>query len=74
MNQLELEKQQNRLRNWISMLAIFPNDSIEGRLRDELWKSKLEAELAELEKKLLRSQLNCLAWLSRVRNNLRGLR
>ena len=62
-----------RIEGWLSMLAILPADSPLGIERDKTWRLKLEGELAELQKESIKSQLNCLAHLSKARNSLRGL-
>ena len=40
---------QKRIKSWISMLDIFPADSVEGHLRDSYWREKLEDELDGLQ-------------------------
>ena len=67
------EEQAARLKAWLDMLEALPNDSAKGKERDTLWRDRLTRELDELQKELVRTQLNVLALLSMTRNALRGL-
>ena len=52
MNQKKLEIQRERLKNFISMLDVFPNESETGRIYDSYWRGQLECELAVIERRL----------------------
>lgn len=69
------EQQAKRLKNWISMLLIFPPDSSAGLLRDSFWQEALEAELRAIECRLRinRAEKSANSLLSLI-NNLNALR
>ena len=47
-----LEQQHERLINWIEMLAVLPDESPQGHLRDASWKGALEIELSAVRRRL----------------------
>jgi hypothetical protein len=72
------KEQAKRLWNWISMLSVFPSESLEGRLRDSFWQGHLEGEFNQLSDQIdeenLVAGLNKLADFSRRQNHLRKLK
>lgn len=77
MNQSDLEKQRDRLINWLEMLAVLPDESSEGKLRDAFWQGSLESELIAIEQRLdiCRREVcaNALISIRNFRNSLRTL-
>lgn len=67
------EHKGERIKEWLKLLSVFPDDSEAGRLCDKVWRDRLAQERQELEKRQMVSQLNLLAELSRAKNSLRGL-
>lgn len=64
---MKTEEKIKQLKNWMDLLSVFPEDSEAGRLRDEVWRGKLESEIVVLQH---RNARNALTALCKVKNSL----